>query len=926
MKHGTTKTLRVGCILLAILFLFGALALMPQPVRAQPVSTVPVGGAPRGVAVSPDGAYAYVANYGSNSVSVISTASNAVVATIPVGGGPWSVAVSPDGAYAYVTNAGDNTVSVISTASNAVVATVPVGNEPFGVAVTPDGAYAYVTNAGDNTVSVISTATSTVTATVPVGTYPYGVAVSPDGAYAYVTNGGDGTVSVISTASNAVVATVPVGEAPTGVAVTPDGAYAYVTNNPIGTVSVISTATSTVTATVPVGNDPFSVAVSPDGAYAYVTNGGDGTVSVISTASNAVVATVPVGSAPWSVAVSPDGAYAYVANFGSGSVSVISIAGVGGVATQLVVSSLSGTTQTAGAPFTVTVTAEDAYGNPVLTYSGSATISSTDSYAVLSPIDVSITDGFGTCQVTLETVGLGTQTIYATDDLAVLTASTEAFTVGLANPTLFLHWAGDSEAGGSGGSGIVFFVGLQHTSGSNAGGTVTYTLYSGIYPSGTQVGTSKVLTVPLGAPTVSFIVNTAGPYYLTAVYSGDSNNNGATAVQAVTVRTAMPRLATSAPQRAVVGTGFVDSAVLSGTSGSNAGGTVTYTLYTGSYPSGTQVGSSSVVTVSGGVVPNSASFIVSTVGSYYFAAVYSGDSNNNGFTAANEAFTVGRASPTLTSSAPVGAVVGTGFVDSAVLSGTSGSNVGGTVTYTLYTGSYPSGTQVDSQNVQAVSGGVVPNSLSFIVTTVGSYYFTAVYSGDTNNNGATAHNEAFTVALASSTTTVIASSNTVEVDQTTTTGIDSTISGTSLAGTQLTVSSAYFGATQPTGTGSVEVGGIFYDIAVTANTQLDSNVMVTVSITNPIFTSGYTVSYWNGANWMPVTTQFTAPDTVTFTVPASVLTGTPIMVQPPTTFSVTVTQGANGVIAPGTTVVNYDGNQAFHYNAEHWLQHCKHHS
>ncbi len=50
--------------------------------------------------------------------------------------------------FAYVSNLGSNTVSVIDTATNTVVATVPVGNGPSGVAITPNGAFAYVKAAG----------------------------------------------------------------------------------------------------------------------------------------------------------------------------------------------------------------------------------------------------------------------------------------------------------------------------------------------------------------------------------------------------------------------------------------------------------------------------------------------------------------------------------------------------------------------------------------------------------------------------------------------------------------------------------------------------------------------------------------------------------------------------------------------------------
>ncbi len=202
---------------------------------------------------------------------MIDAASNTVVATVPVGSLPQGVAVTPDGTHAYVANEFSNTVSVIDTTSNTVVATVTVGNRPLGVAVTPDGKHAYVTNEGSNNVSVIDTATNIVVATVvvaPVGAAaPSAVTVTPDGKHAYVAILGfpNGAVSVIDTASNTVVATVPVGGSPLGVAVTPDGKHAYVAiaGSPNGKVSVIDTASNTVVATVTVGSDPVGVGIIP---------------------------------------------------------------------------------------------------------------------------------------------------------------------------------------------------------------------------------------------------------------------------------------------------------------------------------------------------------------------------------------------------------------------------------------------------------------------------------------------------------------------------------------------------------------------------------------------------------------------------------------------------------------------------------------
>ncbi|MDA7843932.1 beta-propeller fold lactonase family protein, partial [Pontimonas sp.] len=118
-------------------------------------ATITVGSGPRGVAVSPDGTKAYVANWAIGTVSVINTTTNAVDATITVGSNPSGVASSPDGTKVYVTNYNDGTVSVINTTTNAVDATITVGSEPYGVAVSPDGTKAYVVNRLSNNVSVI---------------------------------------------------------------------------------------------------------------------------------------------------------------------------------------------------------------------------------------------------------------------------------------------------------------------------------------------------------------------------------------------------------------------------------------------------------------------------------------------------------------------------------------------------------------------------------------------------------------------------------------------------------------------------------------------------------------------------------------------------------------------------------------------------
>jgi len=283
---------------------------------------------------------------------------------------------------------------------------------------------------------------------------------------------------------------------------------------------------------------------------------------------------------------------------------------------------------------------------------------------------------------------------------------------------------------------------------STAGGTVTYNLYSGSSScSGSAVVISTVTVTNGVVPSSgSHTFSTGGPYSWQAVYSGDASNSGATSSCEPLVVKASPSVATTlSSTSAKAGASVTDIATLNGAT-STAGGTVQYEYFTSSTCGGSATNVGSAVTVTNGVVPSSQLQAFNVVGSYGWEAVYSGDTYNIGATSSCEPLSITKATPSISTSLSSTTISpGSSVFDSATLSTDSGSNAGGTVTYSYYSGSTCSGSATIVSTV-TVSGGTVPNSASQTFNTVGSYSWNAVYSGDSNNSPATSSCEPLTVA------------------------------------------------------------------------------------------------------------------------------------------------------------------------------------
>ena len=249
-----------------------------------------------------------------NKVHVIDleAAPPALVATVEVGQQPSGMAISPAGDLALVANRAGKSISVLAIDGKQVehVGDVDMGAQVAAVAITPDGRRALAVKFPEHKVALLAIDGQSVTydgKDLPVGLWPYNVAITPDGALALTADNGamgmsDGhvdTVSVIDLAAEPprVIDKVVVGDAPEGLAISPTGqiAVAVLLNgsagvpkdawfaNPSGKVVVLKIDGKKVTKAgeVDVGGLPEGVVFSKDGSHLYVGNYTDGDVSVL---------------------------------------------------------------------------------------------------------------------------------------------------------------------------------------------------------------------------------------------------------------------------------------------------------------------------------------------------------------------------------------------------------------------------------------------------------------------------------------------------------------------------------------------------------------------------------------------------------------------------------------------------------------------
>jgi YVTN family beta-propeller protein len=287
----------------------------PGPVHSNVVDfsviqAVPVGTAPRAVALDAERDLAVVTNTGSNNMSVVSLTTGilttgSVTATIAVGTNPQGVAVLSRLRKAVVTNRGDNNASIVDLVGGTVTSTVTLGSEPIGVAINPDTAMAVVANSASNTISVFSADTGGTATSVAVNQGPVAVAVDPSRNLAAVAHATDNNVALVDLGLSMTKGRVLGFQMPTGVVFDPVSDRFLALSSLSNNFAIINPDTLQVSF-VRIGINPTSLAYNFNTGTLVSVNSASQTVSVMDFLDRRVRAVLAIaGSQQFAVEIHP---------------------------------------------------------------------------------------------------------------------------------------------------------------------------------------------------------------------------------------------------------------------------------------------------------------------------------------------------------------------------------------------------------------------------------------------------------------------------------------------------------------------------------------------------------------------------------------------------------------------------------------------
>jgi len=176
----------------------------------------PVGSVPKVVQVTPDNKYILVSNWCSYTLSVISVAEQKVVKSIKIGRYPRGIVVTKDSAFAYVAEMGGNRLHKIDLATFEQ-SYIPIGSNPRALVLSPDNKVLYATMNASGQIAAWDLVANKSLGKAKIGQAARSLDISSDGTALFATNFKSGTVSKVRTSDLKVLQTVKVCSEPIGI-------------------------------------------------------------------------------------------------------------------------------------------------------------------------------------------------------------------------------------------------------------------------------------------------------------------------------------------------------------------------------------------------------------------------------------------------------------------------------------------------------------------------------------------------------------------------------------------------------------------------------------------------------------------------------------------------------------------------------------
>lgn len=253
-----------------------------------------------GLGFSPDSKTLAVVSVGSNSVTLIDTATNKIKGTVYVGRSPHEAFFTPDGRELWVSVRGEDYISVLDPAAMKEVRQIKVASGPGMVIFRPDGKYAFICSSFSPEIAVVETSNYRIVKRLAqASSFSPNIAASQDGKEFWLTlKDASKTQAFSAEPPFDQIAVLETGSISNHVifADNKNGKFAYVTIGGANEVKVYRRgAKPELVATIPVGDLPHGIWRSGDGSRVYIALENGGAVQAIDTLTNKVIATIPAG-------------------------------------------------------------------------------------------------------------------------------------------------------------------------------------------------------------------------------------------------------------------------------------------------------------------------------------------------------------------------------------------------------------------------------------------------------------------------------------------------------------------------------------------------------------------------------------------------------------------------------------------------------